>query len=403
MKKKFIIVFILSLLSFAGIFWVANRVLDIMEVTSKVEFLGHELGDGNVIEQTVDNELLFLVLGMDSDDFSGHTTEQNRTDTMILAKVNFDTGKIDILSIPRDSRVLLNGKYDKINHAHHFGGLKLAMKTTRDFLNLDIDYYVKVNFFSVKDIVDVLGGVEVDVPVKVDVNEDDVHLLPGVQILNGKQALQFARFRAGYAEGDLGRVKSQQLLIRALIKELTKPQNIVKMPQILEVVKKTVSTNIPFSTIAKLALKVKNLSPDKINAKIVPGEGKYIGDISYYVPDIKSLREIIRTEYSDYILNPNKSNEKNSGDDDTNSNTNNTNSKNKNNYNNSTNKSTTTNKKPSNINKTNNRVNNNNNNTNTNEKPTNNVSETEPVDNGNVNNEEKPKENDGGNTSDNNN
>ena len=222
MKKKFIITFILSLALFAGIFWVANKVLDIMELTSKVEFVGSDLGEGNNIEQRVENELLFLVLGLDSDDFSGATTEQNRTDTMILCKVNFDTGKIDILSIPRDSRVMVNGKLDKINHAHHFGGLKLAMKTTRDFLNLDIDYYVRVNFFSVKDIVDALGGVEVDVPVQVDVAEDNVHLKPGKQVLNGKQALQFARFRAGYKEGDVGRVKAQQILIKALVKELTK-------------------------------------------------------------------------------------------------------------------------------------------------------------------------------------
>jgi len=216
MKKKFIITFIISLVLFGGIFWVANRILDVMELTSKVEFVGNDLGEGNNIEQRVENELLFLVLGLDSDDFSGATTEQNRTDTMILAKVNFETGKIDMLSIPRDSRVMVNGKLDKINHAHHYGGLKMAMKTTRDFLNLDIDYYVRVNFFSVKDIVDVLGGIEVDVPVQVDVAEDNIHLKPGKQILNGKQALQFARFRAGYTEGDLGRVKSQQLIIKAL-------------------------------------------------------------------------------------------------------------------------------------------------------------------------------------------
>lgn len=422
MKKKFIVVFILSLLTFSGVFWVANRVLDIMEVTSKVEFLGHELGEGNVIEQTVENELLFLVLGMDSDDFSGHTTEQNRTDTMILAKVNFDTGKIDILSIPRDSRVLIRGKYDKINHAHHFGGLKLAMKTTRDFLNLDIDYYVKVNFFSVKDIVDVLGGVEVDVPVKVDVNEDNVHLKPGLQVLNGKQALQFARFRAGYAEGDLGRVKSQQLLIKALIKELTKPQNIVKMPQILEVVKKTVSTNIPFSTIAKLALKVKNLSPDKINSKIVPGDGRYIGDISYYVPYKKELSEIIKTEYADYILNANakvedddvgantNSNRRNGNS--TRSNDNNETSRNENkvkknqNHNNEQDKDNTTNKEP--VNKPHNTNNENDDSRNENHQNNHNNSENHNSDNqnntnNNVNNDENSNEKEEGENSSNNN
>ena len=338
MKKKFIITFIISLVLFGGIFWVANRILDVMELTSKVEFVGNDLGEGNNIEQRVENELLFLVLGLDSDDFSGATTEQNRTDTMILCKVNFETGKIDILSIPRDSRVMVRGKLDKINHAHHFGGLKLAMKTTRDFLNLDIDYYVRVNFFSVKDIVDALGGVEVDVPVQVDVAEDNVHLEPGKQILNGKQALQFARFRAGYAEGDVGRVKAQQLLIKALVTELTKAKNIAKIPQILEVVKKTVNTNIPFSTIAKLALKTKNLSVDKMHTEIVPGESAYINNISYFVPNRSKLNALVKEMFGDYLLKQNgssqvdtdKNNKNNSNTNKNNNKNNNTNNKNNN-------------------------------------------------------------------------
>lgn len=311
MKKKFIITFIVSLVLFAGVFWSANKVLDIMEITSKVEFLGGDLEEGNVIEQTVDNELLFLVLGLDSDDFSGVTTEQNRTDTMILAKVNFDKGTVDMLSIPRDSRVLVRGRYDKINHAHHYGGLKLAMQTTRNFLGLDIDYYVRVNFFSVKDIVDTLGGVEVNVPVRVDVAEDNVHLNPGVQVLNGKQALQFARFRAGYLDGDLGRVKAQQLLVEALLKELVKPKNIAKIPELVDVVKKTVNTNIPFSKIAKLALKAGNLSTDKFKANIVPGQSQMIDDLSYYVPDRIALNKIINESFSDYKINGGASESKN--------------------------------------------------------------------------------------------
>lgn len=331
MKKKFIITFVISLALFAGIFWVANKVLDVMEVTSKVEFLGHDLGEGNIIEQVVDNELLFLVLGLDSDDFSGATTEQNRTDTMILAKVNFDTGKVDILSIPRDSRVMVRGQLDKINHAHHFGGLKLAMKTTRDFLNLDIDYYVRVNFFSVKDIVDVLGGIEVDVPVQVDVAEDNVHLKPGKQVLNGKQALQFARFRAGYAEGDMGRVKSQQLIIKALVKELTKPKNLAKIPEILDVVKKTVNTNIPFSTIAKSALKAGNLNVDKMNTQIVPGEPAYINNISYFIPNRSKLNTIVKEMFGDYLINQNNGSQINTNKNkNTNNNTNNNNNNNNN-------------------------------------------------------------------------
>ena len=126
---------------------------------------------------------------------------------------------------------------------------------------------------------------------------------PGKQVLNGKQALQFARFRAGYKEGDVGRVKAQKILIKALVKELTKAKNIAKIPEILEVVKKTVNTNIPFSTIAKLSLKVNNLSEDKINTQIVPGESAYINNTSYFIPDRSKLNAIVKEMFSDYLLN----------------------------------------------------------------------------------------------------
>src|SRR5690554_5284168 len=158
MKKKFFISFIISFLVFSLIFLEFGDFLLGQKSTVAVDENdeGLDLGDDNTIEQKVKNEILFLLMGVDAKDVK--KSKGRRTDTMMLVKVNFDTGEINLLSIPRDTRVAVKGKQDKITHAHAYGGVELTMKTVRDFLNLDIDYYVKVDYQIVMDIVDEIGG-----------------------------------------------------------------------------------------------------------------------------------------------------------------------------------------------------------------------------------------------------
>ena len=111
-----------------------------------------------------------------------------------------------------------------------------------------------------------------------------------------------------------------------MVTEITKAKNIAKIPQILEVVKKTVNTNIPFSTIAKLALKTKNLSIDKMHSEIVPGESAYINNTSYFVPNRSKLNALVKEMFGDYLLKQNGSSQV---DTDKNKNNNNNNTNNK--------------------------------------------------------------------------
>lgn len=200
--------------SFAYIIF--TNYLDVLTVSkgSREVITGADLGEGNEIKQVKDYEILFLLTGVDHNG-EDQDKEKDRTDTLMLVKVDTKDGTVDLISIPRDSMVPIEGYgEDKINHAHHFGGMALTMRTIRNYFGIDLDYYVKVSFEAVREIVDAMGGVKVNVPVQIIENQTGIYLEPGEQVLNGKEALYFARYRESY--GDFGRMESQQHLMKEL-------------------------------------------------------------------------------------------------------------------------------------------------------------------------------------------
>src|SRR5690606_34572192 len=156
---------------------------------------------GNFIQRIIKSpdEITFLLLGVDTNDGS---KSGSRTDNMMLFKVDKKTSKISVLSIPRDTRTRIRGRAqeEKINHAHAYGGPELSVKAVKDLLGIELEYYVKVDFQIVKEFVDLIGGVEVDVPMDI----KGTNIKKGVQVLNGEQAMEFLRFRKGYIDQDLG-------------------------------------------------------------------------------------------------------------------------------------------------------------------------------------------------------
>ena len=163
----------------------------------------------------------FLILGM----------EDIRSDTMMLASFCLDSKKIDIINIPRDTYVHRKG-YDhgekrKINSVYYDHGIDGVKQTVSYILpNLPIHHHLMIDYQGVVEIVDLLGGVEVDVPFHMkydDITSQpplDIDIEAGLQILNGKQSLDFIRYRKGnnrmgYIDGDLGRIKAQQDFIKA--------------------------------------------------------------------------------------------------------------------------------------------------------------------------------------------
>lgn len=254
----------------------------------------------NEIKPKVSGELLFLLAGTDQN--YGDSDGMTRSDTLMLIKLNSKSGDVDILSIPRDTRVPVNGRKDKINHASAYGGLELTMKTIRDWLDVDLDYYFNINFESVENIVNVIGGVEIEVP---EVMADFVGVEPGVRRLDGAQALKYVRFRKGYTTGDIGRVEAQQKFMKALIAELKKTKNILKLPVIVSILEEQSSTNISYFNFISKALGIPNFLKGDMNTHMIPGEGGYIDGISYYLYYKNQTKELRDQLFEEYRLNQN--------------------------------------------------------------------------------------------------
>lgn len=199
-----------------------------------------------------------------------------RTDTMLLVRVDPESDVANILSIPRDTRVDVPGNGNaKINHANFVGGPELAARTVSRNLNgVTVDRYVRVNTAAFREIVDLLGGVEVFVPNRMYYVDNTqglrIDLEEGRQVLNGEQAEQFARFRNdGF--GDIGRVQRQQQLIRALRERLLSPAVIPKLPQAIRIIQKYVDTNLTVEEMLALVNFGLELERDNLRMVMLPG------------------------------------------------------------------------------------------------------------------------------------
>lgn len=300
MKGRTILTFVLALILFGFVFFYGSSILDMLNFGSDKSIDGEDLAHGNKIEQRVQDELLFLMVGVDENSQMEKKDENTRTDTIMLVKVNFKNGSADVLSIPRDTKVKINGEYHKINAAHAYGGMVLTMQTIRNFLGIDLDYYMAVNFKAVEEIVDAIGGVKVNNQYRIVIPQEKVDIPAGEVELQGKDALAFVRNRE-FADGDLGRVNNQQKFLMDLMDQTLSPTNITKLPKLLSIYKKEVKTNIPSDIIAGAATKATNISKDKINFYTLPGNPVNSG-ISYYVADREQTLKLVEEIFGDYFL-----------------------------------------------------------------------------------------------------
>jgi LCP family protein required for cell wall assembly len=226
-----------------------------------------------------------LILGLDSRDPS------SRTDTLLLLTLNRGNGEINIISIPRDMRVNIPGYgMDKINHAYAFGGISLTMETVENFLDINVDHYMTTDFEGFINIVDILGGIELEVEKKMRYYGIDVtiDLEPGLQHLDGNKALQYVRFRSD-EEGDFGRVRRQQECLKALLQEIITFKNILQIPRLLPEIASNIKTDLELEQALELANKLKKVDIEQINTFTLPGVPRNIDGISYVVPNEEEI------------------------------------------------------------------------------------------------------------------
>lgn len=308
MKKKFLIAFLTSILGFTVLY---STVLSSIFFDKPVEASKETSPEEEDLLEDTNDSILFLLMGVDAEDMGEY--RGIRTDTMMLTNIDLKTGEVNILSLPRDLRVPVRGRMDKLNHAHSYDGPELTVRTVRDFLNIDLEYYVRIDYRAVKEIVDAIDGVEIDVHRRMYYsrpNQDPplyIDLQPGLQTLNGEESLQFLRWRknqdgSGYAEGDIGRVQAQQRFVEELIKQSLQAKNIIKLPTFINAYWDYVDTNLSLGQMAKAALAANKIDLNKIATATVPGQGEYIGAISYYLHNSEETDLLVEDFFGDYVL-----------------------------------------------------------------------------------------------------
>ena len=192
-------------------------------------------------QEVPDGPLNVLVLGVD--ERPGSDVEGSRTDTILLVQVVPETGEVKLLSVPRDLLVEIEpGVEDRINAAYSYGGIEETMGALQGYAQVPIDHYAVVDFEGFRDVINAMGGVEIDV-------EDEIPpkygIKDGLQTLNGAQALFYARYRKTNG-GDLDRIERQQRLIAALRSEALRWDTATKLPQVARVMNRNVQTNLSF-------------------------------------------------------------------------------------------------------------------------------------------------------------
>ena len=218
-----------------------------------------------------------------------------RSDTLFVVMLDKSKKNAALLSVPRDTRVKIKGHgWDKINSAFAYGGHKLTQETVQDFLGIKLHNYVVVDFQGFKDLVDVIGGVDINVEKRMyyyDPYADfEIDLRPGRQHMDGKTAMQYVRYRD--EEGDIGRIRRQQKFIMALYKQIASKNIIAKMPGVSKQIMSMVKTDLSLKEMVELGNVMRDmLEKDGLKMAMVPGEPKYIDGISYWIPDVPKMRQ----------------------------------------------------------------------------------------------------------------
>lgn len=273
--------------------------------------------DNTSTVQAADGKINVLLMGTDEDGL--------RTDSIILCSFNTETKELKMMNIPRDLKIFVGNRYQKINAAHAFmkdgeiGGPTATVEAVTRFTGIPINYYVDFSFDAVAHVIDELGPIKFTIP---DLYNDGVgmvyddpvqglhiNLPPGEHDLTGQQAVWVMRYRHGnvdpktgtfksYPNGDIQRTEMQQKLLKAIVEQKLNASLILKIPSIFNEISKEIKTNFTFSDIVKYSKYLTGFSSSNIKSVAMEGEfetDKSLGDV--YIVDLKKIRELVQTEF----------------------------------------------------------------------------------------------------------
>ena len=235
-------------------------------------------------------------------DAYGTASTVSRSDVNMIVTVNTNTHNILMTSIPRDYYVPLanSGKEDKLTHSGLFG-VENTVKTVENFMDIDIDYYARLNFSTLTKVVDAIGGIDV-------YSDQDIHmytwgnkfLSEGTHHMDGKTALAFARERHSYESGDRHRTQNQQDVLTAIIKKMMSPTLLTNYTQILDAVGDSFTTNMPVDKMKELASDQLNTNASwNFSSRFLDGTGKTMtggymmpnSNLYYMIPNEDSVKQ----------------------------------------------------------------------------------------------------------------
>jgi LCP family protein required for cell wall assembly len=232
-------------------------------------------------------------------------TNQSLSDTIILASYDMENQKVDLISIPRDTYFERDGYNSpaerKINAAYGAGkALSSATAVSEVLMGMPIHYYAVVDYKGVANIVDSMGGVPVNVPFHMVYNDPyakpqlHINIEEGYQVLDGEKAVQFIRYRHGYTEGDIGRVKAQQEFMKAAFRQALS----LKLPAVASTVFENVESDITLGMATKIATKAVGLTSESITTYLLPGHSQTINGASYWISDRDQIEQMLLTIYA---------------------------------------------------------------------------------------------------------
>jgi len=229
--------------------------------------------------------------------------EDSRTDTIMVASYDIENKAADLISIPRDT-YYPRDMYDspelkKINSVYAQEGIEGLVPAVQKILGIPLDKYVIIDYEAVVACVDLLGGVEVNVPfhmVYSDPYDDpplNIDIPEGNQVLNGEQSLKFLRYRKGYDNQDLGRITAQQQFIKSAIKKAMG----LKLPALIQEAYSYIETNVKVTDILFMATDIVGFSTDNISLTTMPGAETPLEGLSFYIPDEDGIKNVIHNMY----------------------------------------------------------------------------------------------------------
>ncbi|MFT0800425.1 LCP family protein [Bacillus swezeyi] len=295
LKKKNMMLFVLVLLITAGSLVSYGIYRNVVKSINNMYEPLHR--DSEQKETEPHDPISILLLGIDE-----RPGDKGRPDSMIVMTVNPKTKKTTMTSIPRDTRVFIRSKNDfsKMNSAYTYGGIEGTVQTVEQFLNIPINYYIKINMDGFKDIVDAVGGVTVNN--RIDFTLEGVHLSKGKQHLDGKAALTYARMRKDDPRGDFGRQERQREIINQIIHEGAQLKSLANYQGILTALEKNVKTNLTLDKMIDIQSSYKEAVKD-IKQIEIEGEDKKVDGLWYHLVTDEKRRETSKKLHRQLNLN----------------------------------------------------------------------------------------------------